>query len=77
MAVIAEEARIVVLALHIVRHNVVIPIGVAIRFDPLREIRERDIWITADSAIRDHAVVPMIAALDAVIGKRIRGRDGE
>ena len=77
VAVVAEEARIVVLALDVVRHNVVVPVGITFRNDALRQIGERDVWITAHAAIRDHAVIPMIATFDAIVGERIGGRDGE
>ena len=43
----------------------------------MRQIGERDVWITAHAAIRDHAVIPMIATLDAIVGERIGGRDRE
>src|SRR5262245_49108436 len=71
VAVVAQEPRIVVMTLDVVRHDVVIPVGVAFRNDPLCEIGERDVRISAHATVRDYAVIPMIARLDLVIHEGI------
>src|SRR5690242_10543539 len=77
MAVVAQEARIIIVLLHVIRDDIVVPIPVAVRDDALREIRQRDVWIAADAAVRNRAVVPMLVALEAVVDERIGGGDAE
>src|SRR6185312_6436068 len=73
VAVVAQESRIVVMTLDVVGHDVVVPVGVAFRNDPLCEIGERDVRISADAPVGDHAVIPMIARLDLVINEGVWG----
>ena len=61
----------------VVRDHVVIPVGVPFRNDALREISHRHVRVAAHPAIRDDAIVPVIAALDLVVDERISRRDRE
>ena len=77
VAVVAEEAGIVVVPLHIIRHHVVIPVRVVRREDAPGEVGERDVGVAADAPVGDHAVVPVVARLDRVVDERVGGGDGE
>src|SRR5947199_6943643 len=77
VAIVAEEARVIVVLLHVVRRDVVVPVGVAVRDDALGEVGEGDIRVAADAAIRNNAIIPMIFALDGIVDEGIGRRDGE
>ena len=77
VAVVAEEAGVVVVPLHIIRHHVVIPVRVVRREDAPGEVGERDVGVAADAPVGDHAVVPVVARLDRVVDERVGGGDGE
>ena len=77
VAVIAQEAGVVIVLLHVIRHDVIVPIVVAVRHDALGEVRQRDVRVTAHSAIRDRAVVPVLVALERVVDEGVGGGDGK
>src|SRR5438046_7822835 len=53
VAVVAQEPRIVVMLLHLVRRDIVIPIAVTIGHDALGQVGEGDVRIAADPSVRD------------------------
>ena len=61
----------------VVRDDVVVPVSVTVGHDALREIGHRDVWVALHSAIGNHAIVPVVTALDLVVGERISRRHGE
>src|SRR4029077_5330922 len=71
VAVVAQEAGIVVVLTDVVRDDVIVPVRVPLRDDALSEIGHRDVRIAADTAICDGAIVPVIAALDLVVDERV------
>src|SRR5213080_439932 len=73
VAVVAEEARVIVVLLHVVRRDVVVPVGVAVRDDALGEVGEGDIRVAAYAAIRNSAIIPMIFALHGIVDEGIGG----
>src|SRR6058998_835022 len=77
VAVVAQEPRVIVVLLHVVGDDVVVPVGVAVRDDVLGDIGERDVRIAAHPPIRDEAVVPVIFSFDGVVYERVGRRDGE
>ena len=77
MAVVAQETRIVVVLLDVVRNDVVVPVRISVGHQPLREVREGDIRVAAHATVGDRPVVPVIPALDAIVDERIGGGDPE
>src|SRR5256885_1659511 len=77
VAVVAQDPRVIVVLLHVVGDDVVVPVGVAVRDDVLGDIGERDVRIAAHPPIRDEAVVPVIFSFDGVVYERVGRRDGE
>src|SRR5687767_4115830 len=77
MTVVAEEARVVVVLLDVVRDHIVIPVGITFGDDALGELRQGNIGITTHATIGDRPVVPVIAAFDAVVDEWIGGRHRE
>ena len=59
----------------IVRDDVVVPVDVPFRYDALRQVGHRDIRIAAHAAVGDDAIIPVIAALNAVVHEGIGRRD--
>ena len=77
VAVVAQEPRVVVMLPHIVGHDIVVPLRVALGHDTLGEAGERDVGVAADAAVGDSAVVPVVAPFDRVVGERVGCRDRE
>jgi len=77
VAVIAQEPRIVIMPLDIIRHDVIIPIDIAFWLNALRQIGHRDVGIAADTAVRDYAVVPVLVGRYVIVPEGISGRDGK
>src|SRR6266511_1074319 len=77
VTVVAEESGVVVVPLDVVRHDVVVPVGVPLGHDALGEVGQRHIGIAAHAPIGDHAVVPVVTALDRIVDEGIGGCDGE
>ena len=77
MAVVAQEARVVVVLLDVVGDDVVVPIGVPFGHDALSEVGERDVGIAAHAPIGDHSVVPVVTALNGVVCEGIGRSDRE
>src|SRR5438477_10908247 len=77
VAVVAQKARIVVVLTDVVRDYVIVPVRVPLRDDALSEIGHRDVWIAADTAIGDGALIPVIGALVLVVDIRVGRRDRE
>ena len=71
VAVVTQEPGIVVVLLHVIRRDVVIPITVAIGHDALCHVGEGDVRIAADPPVGDHPIIPVLVTLDAVVDERI------
>src|SRR5439155_789827 len=72
VAVVAQEPGIVVVLLHIIRCDVVIPIGITVGHDALRQIGDGDEGVPVDAEVDAHAlaagvgtVAPVGPGLDA------------
>src|SRR5713226_5636423 len=77
MAIIAQEAGIVVVLLHVIGRNVVVPRAVAVGHHALRQVRDRYIGVPVHPTVRNHAVIPMVVALEPVVGEGVGRGDGE
>jgi hypothetical protein len=77
VAVVTQESWVVVTPFHIVRDDVIVPLGVAVRHDALRKIGQRNVGVAAHAAVGDHTIVPMVTARDGGIVERIGGDHGE
>src|SRR5229473_2126424 len=77
MAIIAQEAGIVVVLLHVIGRNVVVPRAVAVGHHALRQVRDRHIGVPVHATVRDHAVIPMVVALEPVVAEGVGRGDGE
>src|SRR5512135_2709635 len=66
VTVIAQEPWVVVVLIHVVGSDVVIPVVVARRHDALGQIGERDIRVTTNAAVGDDAVIPVVATRDRI-----------
>ena len=75
MAVVADEARVVVVPVHVVRCDVVVVVPVG--RDPGGQIGEPHVGIALDAAAVDEAVVPVVAAGDVPEIERLGGGDRE
>src|SRR5947199_5543244 len=67
VAVVAQERRIVVMLLHVVRRDIVIPIAVTIGHDALGQVGEGDVRIAADPSVGDQSIIPVVPPLDPVL----------
>src|SRR5713101_1391867 len=77
VAIVAQEPGIVVMLLHVVRRNIVIPITVTIGHDALRQVGESDVRIAPDPSVGDQPIIPVVPALDAVVHERVGRGHGE
>src|SRR6266853_1250860 len=77
VAVVAQEPGIVVMLLHVVRRNIVIPIIVTVGHDTLRQVGEGDVRIATDPSVGDQPIIPMVPALNAVVHERVGRGHGE
>jgi len=77
VAVVAQEPGIVVVLLHVIRRDVVIPITVAVGHDALCQVGEGDVRIAAYPPVGDQPIIPVVLALDAVVLERVGGGDGK
>ena len=77
VAVVAQEPRIVVMLLHVVRRDIVIPIAVTIGHDALGQVGEGDVRIAADPSVGDQSIIPVVPALDPVVHERVGRGHGE
>src|SRR5213596_1856824 len=77
VAVVAQEPRIVVMLLHVVRRDIVIPIAVTIGHDVLGQVGEGDVRIAADPSVGDQSIIPVVPALDPVVHERVGRGHGE
>src|SRR6185503_17737831 len=69
VAVVAQEPWITVLLLDVIRDDVVVPVDIPFGHDALGEVGHGDVWIAADATIGDRAVVPVVPALDGIVGE--------
>src|SRR5207249_97133 len=67
VAVVAQEPGIVVMLLHVVRRDIVIPIAVTIGDDALGQVGEGDVRIAADPSVGDQSIIPVVSVLDPVV----------
>src|SRR5256884_457209 len=77
VAVVAQEPGIVVMLLHVVRRDIVIPIAVTIGDDALGLVGEGDVRIAADPSVGDQSIIPVVSALDPVVHERVGRGHGE
>src|SRR5207249_9004962 len=77
VAVVAQEPGIVVMLLHVVRRDIVIPIAVTIGDDALGQVGEGDVRIAADPSVGDQSIIPVVSALDPVVHERVGRGHGE
>jgi hypothetical protein len=75
VAVVTDEARVVVALLHVVRTDVVVVVSA--RRDPRRQVGEDDVRVAPNAAALDQAIVPVVAPRDVLEVERAGGGDGE
>src|SRR5438876_383986 len=77
VAVIAQEPRIIVVPLDVVRRQIVVPVAVPRRYDALRQVRDRHVRVAVYATVGNGAIVPMVVALERVVHERVTRDDGE
>src|SRR2546423_2074801 len=77
MAVVAQEPRIVVVSLDVIRRKVVVPIAVPVGHDAPRQLRDRHVRVAVHPAVGDGAIVPMVVAFERVVGEGVARGNGE
>ena len=75
VAVVADEARVVVVVVDVVGRNVVVVI--AGWREPRRQVGEPDVGIALDASAVDQTIVPVVTPGDVAEVERVGGGDGE
>ena len=77
VAVVAQEPRVVIMPLDVVRCEVVVPVAVRRGHDALRQIGNRHVRVAVYATVGDGAIVPMVVAFERVVHEGVARDHGK